>query len=329
MDFPDNSANPRPTRILAGDIGGTHSRLAIYSHRASRFELERLETYSSPEHDGLTEVLDSFFEKSGEQVDAACFGLPAPIHSGTVFPLTNLRWFVDREQVLQAVGTDQVALINDVEASAAGIQGLSQDDLICLQQGHADPAGNRVVISVGTGYGVSALTPSGTIFATEAGHASFSPRHDIDFKLHDRLRLEYGHVSWERVASGSALPVIHALLEPEQTQRLESAEIVRRSGSDQVCRQAVETLRRYIGAAAGNISLTLMASGGLYLVGGVAAKVLGRESADQFVDAFCDKGRMRGLLERMPVYLVNENNLALRGAAQTAVTLLASRWKQP
>ena len=186
-----------------------------------------------------------------------------------------------------------------------------------------------MVISVGTGLGVSALTPTGHTLATEAGHATFSPRRDPDFDLQTALQLEYGHVSWERVASGSALPRIHALLATEPSLRLEGPEIVRRGPTDPACRQALETFRRYIGAAAGNIALTLMASGGLYLCGGVATKVLDEESADQFLDAFRDKGRMRPLLESVPVFVVNENNLALRGAAQTAIALFDSCWKQP
>ena len=328
MSAPKETAVSRPTRILAADIGGTHSRLAIYRHEASRFELVRMETYSSPDHSGLAEVLTSFLEKEGSDVDAACLGLPAPISSGIVFPMPNLSWDVDRDQVLRAVGTDQVALINDVQASAAGIQGLSEEDLVCLQPGLPDPTGNRVVISVGTGFGVSALTPSGKTLATEAGHATFAPRYDIDFNLQKKLELEYGHVSWERVASGSALPVVYSLLVPEGSPKLDASEIVRRSESDPVCKLALETIRRYIGTAAGNIALTLMASGGLYLAGGAAMKMLDKGNAGPFISAFHDKGRMRALLERMPVFLVREKNLALRGAAQTAIALFSSGWKE-
>ena len=319
----------RSARILAGDIGGTYARLAVYGLHAGRVESLRQETYASSEHAGLTAVLTSFLEDEREEVEAACLGLPAPIHSGEVFPLTNLPWTVDRADVLRAVGTDRVALINDVQASAAGISGLSPDDLVCLQTGHADAAGNRVVVSVGTGLGVSVLTPTGRTFATEAGHATFSPRRAPDFDLCARLQLEYGHVSWERVASGSALPAIHAVFAPERSAALEGPEIVRRCSSDPVCRQAVETLRGYIGAAAGNIALTLMATGGLYLCGGVARRVLGTESAGPFLDAFRDKGRMGSLLEKIPVFVVHEDDLALRGAAETAVALFDPRWKQP
>jgi glucokinase len=315
--------NSRPTRILAGDIGGTHSRLAIYCHEAGGLELQRQQTYSSSEHSGLLEVLAVFLENH-EKVDAACIGLPAPIHSGLVCPLPNLPWEINREQVLQVVGTDRVALINDVVASAAGIQGLSDDNLTCLHPGVADPDGNRVVVSVGTGLGVSALSPSGRIFATEAGHTTFSPRCELDFKLLARLQSEFGHVIWERVASGPALPRIHAMLASEQSPNLEASEIVNRSDSDPVCRKAVELFRGYIGAAAGNIALNLMASGGLYLTGGVASSVIDVHSIDPFIRSFCDKGRMRSFLEQIPIYIIREDDIALRGAAQTALALLAS-----
>lgn len=317
-----HAAGYRPRRILAGDIGGTNSRLAIYSHQADGLELLHQQTYPSSEHDGLTDVLTLFLEGQHEDVDAVCLGLPAPIHSGIVYPLPNLPWRIDRDQVLLAVGTDRVVLINDVEASAVGIQGLSKDSRVCLQQGQADPTGNRVVLSVGTGLGVSTLAPSGRTFATEAGHSSFSPRCKLDLDLLARLELEFGHVSWERVASGPGLSHIHALLAEQPSPSLEAPEIVSRAESDPVCRQAVEMLRRYIGYAAGNVALTLMASGSLYLAGGVASSILDTEHAAPFLNAFCDKGRMRNFLEKIPIYLVHEDNLALRGAAQTAISLL-------
>jgi glucokinase len=311
----------RPTRILAGDIGGTHSRLAIYSHEAGGLELLHQQIYPSSEHSGLLDVLAVFLENH-DNVDAACIGLPAPIHSGLVYPLPNLEWEIDREQVLQVVGTDRVALINDVVASAAGIQGLSDDNVTCLHPGNADPEGNRIVVSVGTGLGVSALAPSGWTFATEAGHTSFSPRCELDFKLLARLQSEFGHVSWERVASGPALPRIHAMLASERSPSLGASEIVNRSDSDPVCREAVELFRGYIGAAAGNIAMNLMASGGLYLTGGVASRVIDLQSIDPFIRSFCDKGRMRSFLEQIPIYIIGEVDFAVRGAEQTALAVV-------
>lgn len=321
MGDPAQLVNARRARILAADIGATHSRLAIYTHEDSRFDLLRRETYSSLQHSGLTDMLTSFLE-SEQVVDAGCLGLPAPIHAGILSP-PNLPWQIDREQVFRTVGTERVALINDVEASAAGIEGLSEQDLVCLQPGQVDPAGNRAVISLGTGLGVSVLTPSGNTFATEAGHATFTPSRERDFELQAKLQREYGHVSWERVASGMALPRIHALLSPGAPE-LEPAEIVRRSASDPACRETVDTLRRYIGAAAGSFALTLMATGGLYLTGGVAVGVFDRDSASPFLESLQDKGRMRPLLARIPVFVVHERNLALRGAARLAVDRFAT-----
>jgi glucokinase len=316
----------RPVRLLVGDIGATHSRLAIYRHRPGHVERLRQQTYASADYGCLMEVLASFLDVEQKDVAAACLGLPAPIHAGVAFPLTNLPWEVDRDEVVRAIGTDRVALINDVEASAAGIPGLSPEELVCLQTGQADPSGNRVVLSVGTGLGVSVLTATGSTFATEAGHATFSPRRDPDFDLQATLQREYGHVSWERVASGSGLPRIHALLAGDPSPRLDGPEIARRADTDPTCKQAVDTLRRYIGDVAGNIALTLMASGGLYISGGVATRVLENESAAPFLLGFWGKGRMRRLLERVPIFVVHEDGLALRGAAQTAVALFESNW---
>jgi glucokinase len=322
LSDPGQLVNARRARILAADIGATHSRLAIYTHEDSRFDLLRRETYSSLQQTGLTDMLTSFLESEQDEVDAGCLGLPAPIHPGILSP-PNLPWQIDREQVFRTVGTERVALINDVEASAAGIEGLSEHDLVCLQPGQVDPAGNRAVISLGTGLGVSVLTPSGDTFATEAGHATFTPSRERDFELQDKLQSEYGHVSWERVVSGAALPKIHTLLSPGAPE-LEPAEIVRRSASDPACSETVNSLRRYIGAAAGSFALTLMATGGLYLTGGVAVGVLGRDNANPFLESLQDKGRMRPLLARIPVFVVHERNLALRGAARMAVTRFAT-----
>jgi len=317
-------ARSRPARILVGDIGATHSRLAICLVEGDRVDLERQEKYRSSEHSGLTGVLERFLAGEKEPVEAACLGLPGPVHQSVAFSLTNLPWKVDREAVQRAIGTDRVALINDVEASAAGIPGLSHDELICLQQGRHDPNGNRVIVSVGTGFGVSALTPTGYTFPTEAGHMTFSPRRDPDFDLYAKLQLEYGHVSWERVASGSALPRIHAILTAGPSPLLDGSEIVRRSETDAACRRTLETFRRYVGAAAGDAALTLHASGGLYLGGGVASNIFKQEHANAFLAAFRDKGRMRPLLERTPVYVFNEDDLALRGAARTAIAEFGS-----
>jgi glucokinase len=317
---PDSNPGGSGTRkILAGDIGATHSRLAVYHLHGHTLELTRQETCTNAERECLADILMSFVEQESTDLEAACIGIPAPIHAGSSVSFTNLPWSVNRDELASIVGTDRVALVNDVEASAAGIPELSPKDLICLRPGLADPAGNRVAISVGTGLGVSALTPTGHTFATEAGHTTFAPRRDLDYDLQSRLQREFGHVSWERVASGSALPWIHASLAELPSPGIESSEIVARRTTDPYCGRAIETVRRFIGAAAGNVALTLMATGGLFLCGGLATRILDEDSADGFLEAFMDKGRMRRLLERMPVHVAIDGTLALRGAARIAI----------
>jgi glucokinase len=192
-------------------------------------------------------------------------------------------------------------------------------DFVCLHEGKSDPRGNRVVISLGTGLGVAGLTPSGRAFATEAGHATFSPRTEFDLELLRGLSREYGHVSWERVASGPALPRIYSSLASAESPRLDSPAITARAASDPLCGEALATFCRYVGTAAGNIALTMMATGGIFFCGGVAPKVIDVVGAGPILQALTDKGRMRPLLEKVPVYLVRDDDLALWGAAYTAM----------
>lgn len=308
--------------ILAGDIGGTNSRLAIYDVGPRGLHLETQQTFPSAEFRGLAEIVSRFVEQCRATCEVVCLGLPGPVTTDRVIQLTNLPWEVDHERIREASGTSKVALINDVEASAIGVQALRTEDVDRLHEGQPDPSGNRAVISVGTGLGVAGLMASGRAFATEAGHASFSPRDDFDIELLGALEREFGYVSWERLASGPALPRIYAHLAEEDAPALAAPEIVERYQADSVCRKTVDTFCRYLGAVAGNIALTLMATGGVYFCGGVAPRVLDETGASPVLESFFDKGRMRKVLERMPVYLVRDGNLALKGAAHTALRLV-------
>jgi glucokinase len=291
--------------------------------------MERRESYPSSQLVGLTDVLERFLAGEVGEVDAACLGLPAPIDANGVFPLTNLPWQIDRNLVVKLLGTERVALINDVEASAAGIPGISSESLICLQEGQMESGANRAIVSIGTGLGVSVLTAPGHAFATESGHATFAPRREPDFALQASLAAKYGHVSWERVASGSGLPDIYQFLAGPSSERLEGPEVFKRSGHDSICARAVELFLGYVGAASGDAALTLMTSGGLYLYGGVAEQLCDEKNARLFLDAFCDKGRMRSLLTRVPIFVVEDENLALQGAARTAMSLLDTAGRLP
>jgi glucokinase len=307
--------------VLAGDIGGTNSRLAIYNLGPLGLSLGTKQTFPSADFGCVAEIIARFLERNSASCDVVCLGLPGPVSAKRMIQLTNLPWTVDHERIRRAAGTERIALINDVEASAAGIDELTTEEVERLHEGQPDPIGTRAVISVGTGLGVAGLTANGRAFATEAGHASFSPQADFDIDVLCTLRGEFGHVSWERLASGPALPRIYSQLTAKSSSELDAPEIVSRFATDAACRRAVEIFSRYLGAVAGNIALTLMATGGVYFCGGVAPRVIDAIGSAAILDSFFDKGRMRTVLERIPVSLVRDDNLALKGAAHTAVRL--------
>ncbi len=310
-------------RILAGDIGGTNSRLAVFQNGGDGLRLQTQHTYASEQYGDLSEVLSEFLGRCDGACEAVCLGLPGPVDADEAVQLTNLPWTIDHELLCQISGTNNVTIINDVQASAAGVAHLRDEELTWLHTAASDPHGARAVISVGTGLGVAGLDPSGHSFATEAGHTTFAPRSDFDLALYRSLRKRYHHVSWERVASGPALTKIHSHIAFGGVSALDASEIVGRSGSDDQCRRAVAQFCSYIGAVAGNIALTMMATGGVYLCGGVAPKVIDAVGVEPFLEAFLDKGRMRPLLERIPILLIRDENLALVGAAHTAMELAA------
>ena len=298
--------------VLAGDIGGTNSRLAIFEDRTDGLEQVAQRTYPSGDYGGVAEIISEFLGAFHTQCDVVCLGLPGPVGSEKEIRLTNLPWRVDKERLRKTARTDRVEFINDVEASAAGVFERPSGDFVCLHEGRPEPLGNRAVISLGTGLGVAGLTPNGRAFATEAGHATFSPRSEFDLDLMRALGREYDHVSWERVASGPALPRIYSFLAPPNAAHLDASEIVDRTAADPMCRKTVATFSHYVGAVAG-----------VFLCGGVAPRVIDAVGADPILAAVVDKGRMRSLLEKVPIYLVRDDNLALTGAARTAVRRIA------
>jgi len=323
MTARDEWSGDRDVTVLAGDIGGTNSRLAIYERRAGAIEKVGQQTYRSGDYSSVAEITAKFLDARSIHCDAVCLGLPGPVGDERVIQLTNLPWQVDRDRLRQTLHVERVELINDVEASAIGVHERSVDEFACLRKGRSDSHGNRAVISLGTGLGVAGLTPSGRAFATEAGHATFSPRNDFDLELLRELGREFDHVSWERVASGPALSRIYSVLAPENEDLPDAPAIVDRSGTDPLCKETLEVFCSYVGAVAGNIALTMMATGGIFFCGGVAPKVIDVAGADTILAALVDKGRMRALLERIPIYLVRDDNLAVTGAAYTALRRIA------
>lgn len=320
--------------IVAGDIGGTNARLGLFEVRDAAPVLIHERVYPSPQFSGLEAVLRAFVEEFHPTITRAAFGMAGPVHDGRV-RTPNLPWEVDARALQSVLGISQVELINDLEALACGIPLLAPTDFVVLNPGK-EAAGNRAVVAAGTGLGVAGLVWDGQRhrpLATEGGHADFAPRNGLEYELMLHLSKRFGRVSNERVLSGAGLTNVYDFLrdtgrgeEPDWlTRRLaaeDRAKVISVCGLDRssaLCSQAVDVFASLYGAVAGNVALFFLATGGLFLGGGIAPKMLSRlQDPSLFRAAFIDKGRLRPVLEQVPVRVVLDDRVGMRGAAQVA-----------
>ena len=315
--------------ILAGDIGGTKTHLALFDRDDVRRPVH-LATYGSREHAGLEAMIEAFLSEHPAGVRNACFGVAGPVRDGRTESV-NLAWMVDSARIAELLGLPRVGLINDLEANARGIAALGPDDFAVLNEGDAVATGNRAVISAGTGLGEGGLYWDGERhrpFASEGGHADFAPRSELEIELYRFLAAEHEHVSYERVCSGMGIANIFRFLlhagslpapawyrEPPDPAAIASAAL---EGRDETASRTLDLFSSIYGAKAGNLALTLMATGGVYLGGGIAPKILPKLEEGAFMRAFVDKGRLSGLLEQIPVRVILNDRTALLGAALCA-----------
>jgi glucokinase len=307
---------------IAGDIGGTHTRLALFDPGAPG--PAALEVYPSRDHDGLESMIRAFLEAHPARVERACFGVAGPVQNGHV-KTTNLAWPVDASSVAAVLGIDHVGLVNDLYANAYGIADLGPDDIATLREGDPSMGGNAAVISAGTGLGEAGLFWDRRryhVFASEGGHTDFGPRNDDELALRAYLARTHAHVSYERVCSGMGLVAIHGFLcEREGAGARTDASAITKAaldGSDAVCARALDMMVRIYGAEAGNLALKLLATGGIYVGGGIAPRILPKLEEGSFLEALDDKGRFAGLLGRIPVHVILNDRTALLGAARLA-----------
>jgi glucokinase len=325
--------------ILAGDIGGTHTRLAFLDEREGRLTAVAEENFASREHGSLEAVLQQFIAAHPFPIACACFGIAGPVRHGRCEG-TNLPWVVDSGVVARALGLKRAGLINDLEANAWGIAVLGAGDFVVLNPGAADAAGNAAIISAGTGLGEAGLYWDGRQhhpFATEGGHTDFAPRNRLEMDLLEYLLKEFPRVSYERVVSGPGLLNIYRFLrdsgrgaEPpwlaEQMRQEDPGAVISQAalrGESELCVQALDLFVSLYGAEAGNLALKIMATGGVFLGGGIAPKIIRKLEDPVFLNAFTAKGRMKPLLQAMPVRVILNDKTALLGAARFA-TLWAS-----
>lgn len=322
--------------FLSGDIGGTKTRLALIEAQGPRLRIEQEMTYPSRDYADFETLLEEFLS-GGKPPAHAAFGIAGPVQ-GREARTTNLPWRIDAAALEERFGLARCTLLNDLEATAWGLGALGADDLLTLQPGAPNASGNAAVIAAGTGLGEAGLYWDGRghrPFATEGGHASFSPSDEMDIALLRHFQQKHRHVSWERVVSGMGLVGLHEFLVlyrqasvpqwlAEQMRSGDAAAAVAQAGltgRDDICFEALVWFVRLYGAEAGNLALKTMSRGGLYVGGGIAPKILPLLQDGAFLDAFRDKGRMRPLLEEMPVKVILNDRAGLYGPALRAAQL--------
>jgi glucokinase len=328
--------------ILAGDIGATRARLAAFQSDGNQLRSVVEKTYPSHEHSGVAELVSRFVQKEGILVHSACLGVAGPVRAGRS-KISNLDWTIDARALASQLKLDSIGLLNDLEAYAYGLDVLESKDFASLSEGEEDAEGNRVVISARTGLGIAGLYWDGFRhhpFACEGGHADFAPKNELEMELAQYLRKKYQHVSCERILSGPGIKNIYdflrdskkaeepAWLREQMNQAPDPPALVSRLALEAkaaICEQALSIFVSVYGSEAGNCALNFMATGGVFIGGSIAAKIVPKMRDPVFMQSFLDKGRMQSLLADVPVKIVMNDDAGLIGAARYTLIQKAFR----
>ena len=319
--------------ILAGDIGGTKSHLALFSESADGLTFVREGLFHSQTFKSIEDLVTLFVDKDVD-LAAVALGIPGPVVEGRA-QATNLPWSVDSVSLRGVLHIDHVLLLNDLEATAHGIATLTSEQLRTVNAGVVKP-GNMALIAAGTGLGEAVLHWDGQQHwpsPSEGGHSDFSPRNALEIELLQWLIAQFGHVSWERILSGPGLGNLYRFLR-DTGKAPEDATVAKRmaaadpnavitelgmAGSDPLCARTVDLFVTLYGSEAGNLALKSLSLGGFYVGGGIAPRMAKKFTEAEFFEGFRDKGRMEKLLLTMPVYVILDPNTGLYGAAAFAL----------
>lgn len=316
--------------LLAGDIGGTKTNLALYSPETGLTPRAQA-TFRSADYSSLEAVVEQFLTEVRLPVERAVFGVAGPVIEGRS-STTNLPWVISEGALQKALGLQEAKLLNDLEATAYGVPNLPPSDLFALND--APPrSGTKVVLAPGTGLGEAILffrDGHYHVIPSEGGHTDFAPTNLFEIRLLRHLLGKFGHVSYERICSGSGMPNIYAFLRkqgfaeerPDVKKALKEAAdptpiIVQKAMAGE-CELSIATLNTFVtilGAEAGNLVLKVMATGGVYLGGGIPPKILTKLKDGTFMAAFVNKGRFAEMLAKVPIYVILNEQTALFGAA--------------
>jgi glucokinase len=323
--------------ILAGDIGGTKTNVALFQTNGSEVGLViKQQTFRSADYDSLEAILKEFVGETDLRITGACFGIAAPVVQGHA-KTPNLNWTVNAKSLAEVLEIDRVGLINDLEATARGIPALNYSQLLTLNTGDPKRGGDRALIAAGTGLGVAGIfyrDGEYEFIPSEGGHSDFAPRTPLEMELLRYLMEKFaGHVSYERVLSGPGLFNVYCFLrdrkyaeEPDwlahqiesgnRTAAVSSAALANKS---ELAVKALDMFAAVYGAMAGNLALLMLSIGGLYIGGGIAPKICEKLKDGTFMRAFSDKGRLSSLLASVPVHIILDDKTALFGAARGAL----------
>lgn len=325
--------------VLAGDIGGTTTRLRIAACEGGVCRTLREQRFASAAFPQFAVVLREFLKDvPAATIDAACIAVAGPVRAtakGQFVPVTNLPWQLDSDALAREFGIDRVRLINDFHAIGYAIEWLAPEQLRVVQRGEPVTQGPRAVLGAGTGLGQAVLVWQGEryeVIATEGGHADFGPVDELTLELSRYLLAHFGHASYELILSGAGLMRLYSFLR-EYGAAPESAAVARalRDGDpaaiitgaalqegDPLSNRVLDLFVQIYGAQAGNLALTTGATGGIYIAGGIALKILSRLASDTFTQAFCSKGNMSSWTKRVPVHVVLDPEPGLAGALSMA-----------
>jgi glucokinase len=331
--------------ILAGDIGGTKSNLALFPIKTGKLSPVVEKTLSSKKFAGLEDLVRDFLEQAShqqprgmiKQISSACFGVAGPVVDDRV-EAPNLPWIISVQGLQRVLDLEAVGLINDLEATGYGIASLGHEEFIILNEGSQSRKGNAALIAAGTGLGEAMLYWNGkdfTAIASEGGHADFAPRNVIEMELLTYLLDRFDRVSYERVLSGPGLFNIYNFLrdcgygeEPawltEKLKHGDPGAVIGEAAlanQSELCVKALDIFVSIYGAEAGNLGLKFKAVGGVYVGGGIAPKIIDKLRDGTFIRAFTHKGRLSPVLEAIPVRVILDPKTALYGAARFAALL--------
>jgi len=326
--------------LLAGDVGGTKTRLAVIAADRGPRDPVIAATYASADFPGLDAIVSRFIEETGVPIEHACVGAAGPVVANRV-TTTNLPWLLDGDALARSLALASFRLINDLEAVANGVLELLPEDVHTLNAGQPISHGAIGVIAPGTGLGEAYLCWDGQAYRphpSEGGHTDFGPLDELQIGLLRYLQARQVHVSYERVCSGRAIPDIYAYLrdtghapEPpdlarEVAEARDATPVIARwaldaSAPSALCLATLRTFVAILGAEAGNLALKVLATGGIYLAGGIPPRLLPLLQEQAFLESFRGKGRLRDLLSGIPIHVVTYPDVALLGAARVGLEL--------